>query len=130
MGIKKHLSGFTLTEMLVVTAIVAAFAAMAIPDIMKLNQNSKEIECLYRRRIVESAKASYVIDFGGDPMVLVGANTNSLNWYLPGPAIIYTVCPLSAPETTAVNTYGKVYDLYRETTCPNHANTSTLRPSW
>lgn len=68
-------SGFTLLELLVVTAVLAVLAGVAVLAVGRLRGTSQEVACDLDARTIDTAQAAYGIDEGrpGSEAELVGA---------------------------------------------------------
>ena len=88
---QKQSRGFTLTELLVVMAILALLAATLLPALAGTKRNSKRAQCLSNLRQIYVGCSMYANDFNGwYPIVSIGAFNNyptKVN-YLGG--IVYT----------------------------------------
>ena len=60
--IKKNKKGFTLTEIMIVVAIIGLLAAIAIPSFIKARTNSMDSICINNLRQIDSAKDQYAMD--------------------------------------------------------------------
>lgn len=59
---RKTKRGFTLTEIMIVVAIVGLLATMAMPAYVRARENSQEAVCLNNLRILMTAKSQHAVD--------------------------------------------------------------------
>lgn len=58
----RHLSGFTLIELMVVVGIIGLLAAIAIPNFMRAIDSSRQRACLANLNAIQSAKLQWALD--------------------------------------------------------------------
>src|SRR5437899_838312 len=61
------LRGFTLTEIMIVVAIIGLLAAIAIPNLLRAAQRSQAKACINNLRQIDSAKQQWALENGKAP---------------------------------------------------------------
>jgi prepilin-type N-terminal cleavage/methylation domain-containing protein len=69
-------AGFSLIELMIVIAIMAALAAMAVPTFISYRNKSRVAQVVGSSEVIRSALASYAADSSGNAYPLTGAITD------------------------------------------------------
>src|ERR1700704_5895351 len=93
--------GFTLTELMIVIAVIALLAALALPNLARARDNSRLNTIYSNLRVLESAKDQWALDNNKATGTLV-AGTGTLSNYFR---------------------FGGLHDVVRETYVPNPIGT-------
>jgi prepilin-type N-terminal cleavage/methylation domain-containing protein len=99
--------GFTLTEMMIVVAIVGMLSSMAIPGIMKARENSSLTAIYHNLRTLDGAKEQWAME-NKKPQGAVIGDISELNVYLrsgPVKSVIhetYVLNPIGTPPGAAL----------------------------
>ncbi len=59
---KQNRNGFTLTEIMIVVAIIGLLATMAMPAYVRARGSSQEAVCLNNLRVIHSAKTQHAVE--------------------------------------------------------------------
>ncbi len=106
-------AGFTLTELLVVMAIIAGLAAVGVPAWSEAGERTRTVACLAKLRALGAGIILYTQDHGGD---LPRSNHSAGAHREPGWAS--SIAPyLGAPETTNLSEWTPVFNRYFR--CPS-----------
>lgn len=115
---KSKSSAFTLIEIMTVSAILGIMVVAVTPAISSANNNSKASRCSSNLRVIQSAKAAYLMENLGKLEVERGSAqaTDEFLQYFPQRKIPEG-CP-SASSSPAP--YQDVYSLYQDVWCSNN----------
>lgn len=113
---KNGWTGFTLLEMLVVTAVIAILFSILMPSLRKAKDKAREIECANNMRQTGIALIQYASDNDGYGVIYRDAVTTR-SWdygivtdkYVTNPQVI--LCPVWAPSIYRRG-YGYAYGIY------------------
>lgn len=111
---RKDKRAFTLVEMMVVLAVMGILVAAVTPSLMTASRQSKASQCSTNLRMIQSAKASYLMSHLGQ--ISVGnADMPDFNSYFPS-GTTPERCPCSEDESSGA--YSNIADLYADVSCP------------
>ncbi len=112
MKIRANCKGFTLIEIMIVVVIIAVLMAVAIPNLMKAREASRQKACLSNLREINQAKEQYAMECRKHDGDSVGWGEIVPNYLKTQPT-----CPL-----------GPGYDLQVIGTCPSCPNPDHVMP--
>lgn len=107
--------GFTLVEALIVMSILAILFAEVLPEYVNSTRRSHALRCSGNLRVIQSAKAAYLVDHIGS--VTVSPTDPQFLNYFPS-SKIPSGCPSASTPTSSP--YANVGDLYMDSACPNN----------
>ena len=120
----KNKQGFSLIEVMIVTAIIGILCAMALPNFNKMRANSYRDRCIANLRMIVGAKEYWSIDTGADDTdtptaAQVDAYIKDDIWDT-GTSSLTTghefICPL---DKSAIPTFSTSYDINDISTPPS-----------
>lgn len=114
---KNH--AFTLIEVMTVAAIMGIMVLAVSPAVSSANRNSKASKCSANLRIIQSAKAAYLMENVGKLEIETSdaQSFDAFRKYFPQ-QIIPEGCPSMDSPTAAP--YQGVYNLYTDVSCTNN----------
>ena len=115
MTTRAHRSGFTLVEVMIVTAIIGLLAAIAVPSFVKARAKSQCEKCRKNRRVIWEAINMYCMDTGTGMTEAEWPNLCAArNRLAPGEQALYVrnwevfECPLA--DSQDKHDYGYMFD--------------------
>lgn len=76
---RSHARGFSLIELLIVTALIGIIATLVVPQLLRAFERSRQRRSLADMRAIVGASAAYHVDFGEFPQALAELETEYLN---------------------------------------------------
>lgn len=119
MFVPKKTSAFTLVEVMTVTAIMGIMVMAVAPAVSSANKNAKASKCSSNLRMIQSAKAAYLMENIGKLVIDRNNASEKENFLQYFPQRTLPVgCPSSDNPESAP--YQHVYDLYVDVACGNN----------